>query len=99
MIVLQTVLLLPQFSPNHFQLCVREEVRRRTQGLWYRNDEAIADYLVGLRHRINYVSRSYSLEDFTYANLHPNCSKIERDQVRSLEDLEAKREHLEYNLE
>ena len=48
---------------------------------------------------MNYVSLSYSHEeqvDFAYVNLHPNYrSKIERDQVRSLDDLEAKEEQLE----
>ena len=79
----------------NFQLQLHEEVRRWTQG----PDEAIADYLVGLRHIMNYISPSYSLEeqiDFAYANLHLNYrSKIERDQVRSLENLEAKGEQLE----
>ena len=79
----------------NFQLRVREEVRRRTQG----PDEAIADYLVGLRQIMNYVSPSYSLEEqvnFAYANLHPNYrSKIERDQIRTLAELEAKGEQLE----
>ena len=84
-----------RFGGVNFQLRVREEVRRRTQG----PDEAITDYLVGLRHIMNYVSPPYSLEeqvDFAYANLHPNYrSKIERDQIRSLEELEAKGEQLE----
>ena len=74
--------------------CLRRNWRR-TQG----PDEIIADYLVGLRHIMNYVSPSYSLEehvDFAYANLHPNYpSRIERDQIRTLEELEAKGEQLE----
>ena len=84
-----------RFGGVNFQLRVREEVRRRTQG----PDEAIADYLVGLRHIMNYVSPPYSTEeqiDFAYANLHPNYrSRIERDQLNSLGELEAKGEQLE----